>query len=84
MEKAVRMKMAESKTLHPDIRVSKRELLKDVAETPPVLFSHAVTELTHQFNYFYSSSSEESIIVNNTIAPLFSMLPLVTRPACYI
>ncbi|CAK7328983.1 unnamed protein product [Dovyalis caffra] len=70
----------------PGIRVSERELLKGVAENPPVLFSHANTELTHRVNHFYSSSSEESVIVNTAATPAASPLtplPLATRPACY-
>ncbi|KAF2311398.1 hypothetical protein GH714_022274 [Hevea brasiliensis] len=68
VEKAVRKKMVESKTLNPENRVSESELLKAVAENPPVLFSHAQTELTRRVNHFYSSSSEESMIVNNATA----------------
>ncbi|KAJ9140367.1 hypothetical protein P3X46_031023 [Hevea brasiliensis] len=83
VEKAVRKKMVESKTLNPENRVSERELLKAVAENPPVLFSHAQTELTRRVNHFYSSSSEESMIVNNATASPFTLLPFATRPACY-
>ncbi|KDP31149.1 hypothetical protein JCGZ_11525 [Jatropha curcas] len=83
VEKIVRKKMMESRTSNPDIRVSERELLKGVAENPPVLFSHAATELAHRPNHFYSSSSEESVIVNNEAASPFTPLPLATRPACY-
>uniref|UniRef100_A0A6N2LIJ5 RING-type E3 ubiquitin transferase n=1 Tax=Salix viminalis TaxID=40686 RepID=A0A6N2LIJ5_SALVM len=78
--------LSKSTQLIPDIRVSERELLKGVAENPPVLFSHANTELTHRDNHFYSSSSEESVIVNASAAPSASPLtplPLSTRPACY-
>ncbi|XP_057514868.1 uncharacterized protein LOC130796515 isoform X1 [Actinidia eriantha] len=32
-----------------------------IVEQPPVLFSHTVTELNHQANHFYLSSSEESV-----------------------
>ncbi|KAF2282890.1 hypothetical protein GH714_043310 [Hevea brasiliensis] len=83
VEKAVRKKMVESKTLNPENRVSESELLKAVAENPPVLFSHAQTELTRRVNHFYSSSSEESMIVNNATASPFNLLPFATRPACY-
>ncbi|XP_050221126.1 U-box domain-containing protein 38-like [Mercurialis annua] len=85
IEKAVRKKMAESKNSHstPDFRVSERELLKGVADNPPVRFSHAVTELTHRVGHFYSSSSEESVIVSHAPASPFTPLPFATRPACY-
>lgn len=83
VEKAVRTKMEESRTLNPEIRVSEKELLKAVLENPPVLFTHAATEMTPRPNHFYSSSSEESVIVNNAIASPFTPLPLATRPACY-
>ncbi|KAL7236584.1 hypothetical protein ACSBR1_019806 [Camellia fascicularis] len=62
------------------IRVSERELLKGVAENPPVLFSHATTELNHRANHLYSSSFEESVIVNVQSTPL---LPFTTRPMCF-
>ncbi|KAG5230104.1 U-box domain-containing protein [Salix suchowensis] len=78
--------LSKSMQLSPDIRVSEMELLKGVAENPPVLFSHANTELTRRDNHFYSSSSEESVIVNASAAPSASPLtplPLSTRPACY-
>ncbi|GFS32652.1 calmodulin-binding protein [Actinidia rufa] len=32
-----------------------------IVEQPPVLFSHTATELNHQANHFYLSSSEESL-----------------------
>ncbi|KAJ9163704.1 hypothetical protein P3X46_023343 [Hevea brasiliensis] len=83
VEKVVRTKMAESRSLNPEIRVSESELLNAVAENPPVLFSHAATEFGHRVNHFYSSSSEESVIVNNENASPFTPLPLATRPACY-
>ncbi|XP_016468472.1 U-box domain-containing protein 40-like [Nicotiana tabacum] len=64
----------------PRIRVSERELLKSVAENPPMLLSHAASELTPRNNHhFYSpSSSEESVIANNS-----PLLPFTTRPSCY-
>ncbi|XP_015578343.2 U-box domain-containing protein 38 [Ricinus communis] len=80
------LKMIESRksSSTPDIRVSERELLKGVAENPPVLFSHAATELNHRANHFYTSSSDESVIVSHAPAsPLTPPLPLATRPACY-
>ncbi|KAK2663839.1 hypothetical protein Ddye_002413 [Dipteronia dyeriana] len=65
----------------PDIRFSERELLRGVADNPPVLLSHAATELNPRVNHFYSSSSEESVVVAPP-SPL-TPLPLTTRPACY-
>ncbi|XP_028091134.1 U-box domain-containing protein 38-like [Camellia sinensis] len=62
------------------IRVSEKELLKGVAENPPVLFLHAVTELNHRANHFYSSSSEESVSANVQSNPL---LLFTTRPMCF-
>ncbi|XP_060204804.1 U-box domain-containing protein 38-like [Lycium barbarum] len=64
----------------PGIRFSERELLKGVAENPPVLLSHAASELKPKNNYhFYSpASSEESVIANNS-----PLLPFTTRPSCY-
>ncbi|KAF8378332.1 hypothetical protein HHK36_029671 [Tetracentron sinense] len=58
--------------------VSEKELLKGVAENPPVNFSHAATEVNHRPSHFYSSS-EESVISTIPITPL----PLATRPSCY-
>ncbi|KAG4189198.1 hypothetical protein ERO13_A08G212200v2 [Gossypium hirsutum] len=74
-------------TSGPDIRVSERELLKAVAENPPVLFSHAVTEIGSSVNgrllcsTSTSSSSDESVIV--TASSPYTPLPLSTRPACF-
>ncbi|KAE8678239.1 U-box domain-containing protein 38 [Hibiscus syriacus] len=73
----------------PNIRVSERELLEAVAENPPVLFSHAVTEIGPCVNSnllcststFTSSSSDESVIV--TASSPHTPLPLATRPACF-
>lgn len=79
VEKVVRALMAESQ--EPQIRVSEMELLKGVADHPPVLFSHAETELGPRVNHFYSSSSEESVIIPSP-SPA-TPLPLTTRPSCY-
>ncbi|MBA0680859.1 hypothetical protein Goari_012536 [Gossypium aridum] len=74
-------------TSGPDIRVSERELLKAVAENPPVLFSHAATEISPSVNSRLlcststSSSSDESVIV--TASSPYTPLPLATRPACF-
>ncbi|GMH01311.1 hypothetical protein Nepgr_003150 [Nepenthes gracilis] len=61
------------------IRCTEMELIDAVAEMPDVNLSHAVTELAHRVNHFYSSSSEESVVMTtNPPTPL----PLATRPAC--
>ncbi|XWS48116.1 hypothetical protein CRYUN_Cryun13aG0045400 [Craigia yunnanensis] len=69
----------------PDFRVSERELLKAVAENPPVLFSHAATEIGPRLNNNLfcstSSSSDENVIV--TASNPHTPLPLATRPACF-
>ncbi|XAR50134.1 Ubiquitin--protein ligase [Bertholletia excelsa] len=82
VESKIRTTMANLRKEEDDskIKVSERELLKAVAEKPPVLYSHATTELNHRANHFYSSSSEESVIANVTATPL---LPFATRPMCY-
>lgn len=59
------------------VPVSERELLKGVAETPHVLFSHAASDLNPR-NMYCSSSSEESVIANAT-----PFLPFATRPTCF-
>ncbi|CAN0900701.1 U-box domain-containing protein 38 [Linum grandiflorum] len=96
VEKIMRAKMAEQSSAsssveseNPDLRVSERELLKAVAENPPVLFySHAATEVSPRVNHFYSNSSDESVIVDGggggggAASPL-TPLPLATKPACY-
>ncbi|GAB4860687.1 hypothetical protein Ancab_035849 [Ancistrocladus abbreviatus] len=61
------------------IRPSERELINAVAEKPDVNISHAVTELAHRLNHFYSSSSEDSVVI---AASPPTPLPLATRPAC--
>ncbi|KAJ8772926.1 hypothetical protein K2173_028103 [Erythroxylum novogranatense] len=86
VEALVRAKISESPSSNPNLRVSEKELLKGVAENPPVIFSHAETELAHRsHHHFYSSSSEESVIANTGgggVSP-FIPLPLAIRPACY-
>lgn len=82
VEKAVRALMAAEANREPDIRVSERELLRGVADHPPVIFSHAATELGHRVNHFYSSSSEESVVIPASSNP-GTPLPLTTRPLCY-
>ncbi len=64
-----------------EIRVSERELLKAVADVPPVLFSHAASELGPRVNQFCSSSSSEESVVVAASPP--KPLPFATRPACY-
>ncbi|CAK9330178.1 unnamed protein product [Citrullus colocynthis] len=59
---------------------SDRDLLKRVSDLPPVNFSHAATEYGHRPEHFYSSSSEESVIVGGSPG---TPLPFTTRPACY-
>ncbi|KAK4437164.1 U-box domain-containing protein 38 [Sesamum alatum] len=77
VESIVRALMGSSEVRDsPKIRVSERELLKAVAETPPVFFSHAATELNPR--NLYSSSSEESVVANAT-----PLLPFATRPSCF-
>uniref|UniRef100_A0A2P2M5K5 RING-type E3 ubiquitin transferase n=1 Tax=Rhizophora mucronata TaxID=61149 RepID=A0A2P2M5K5_RHIMU len=87
----VRTKMKESSSpsksdSNPDLRVSERELLNTMAENPPVLFPRAATELAYRAQHFYSSSSEESVIVSGAAdsgASPFTPLPLATQPACF-
>lgn len=87
VEKAVRAKMASRRQEEEGdsgtgglIRVSERELLKNVAGNPPVTYKHAVSELNRRTDRFYSSSSEESVVI---AASPETPLPLKTRPCCY-
>lgn len=83
VEKNVRELMEESR-VEAGIRVSERELLRGVAERPPVLFSHAATELGRgRVDHFYSSSSEESVVIASAAASPYTPLPFATRPLCY-
>ncbi|XP_030521422.1 U-box domain-containing protein 38-like [Rhodamnia argentea] len=81
VEKVVRTRMASRQREEGDcgglIRVSERELLKNVAGNPPVTYEHAVSELAHPVERFYSSSSEESVVIGAS-----PETPL-TRPCCY-
>lgn len=85
VERVVRSKIAaedgekEEEEEEP-IRASERELLKGVAENPPMIFSHAVSAVGPRVNHFYSSSSEESVVVP---ASPETPLPLTTRPSCF-
>ncbi|XP_022135520.1 U-box domain-containing protein 38 [Momordica charantia] len=73
--------LMEKEEPHPGIRGSSdRELLEGVSDLPPVNFSHAATEVGHRPNHFYTSSSEESVIVGGSPG---TPLPFTTRPACY-
>lgn len=83
VEKTVRSLMVEEGTEETQIRVSERDLLKGVAENPPVFFSHAATELGPRVNHFYSSESEESVVITSSRASPATPLPLTTRPSCY-
>ncbi|KAJ1387155.1 Zinc finger, RING/FYVE/PHD-type [Sesbania bispinosa] len=79
VERVVREAMAAAQ--EDRIRVSERELLKAVADNPPVIFSHAATELGPRVNHFNSgSSSEESVII---AASPGTPLPLTLRPTCF-
>ncbi|KAJ7945918.1 RING-type E3 ubiquitin transferase [Quillaja saponaria] len=74
VERIVRAEMASrDKNREPHLRVSEKELLKGVADNPPVIFSHAATELGHRLNHFNfnSSSSEESVIITASPMPQF-------------
>lgn len=81
IESVVRNLMPEFSNRDSRNRISEKELLlKGVAETPPVPFSHAASDLTPRNHHMYSSSSsEESVIANMTP----SFLPFATRPSCY-
>ncbi|GMY24877.1 U-box domain-containing protein 38-like [Fagus crenata] len=83
VERIVRTAMeAEERNSGPEIRVSEMELLKGVAENPPLIFSHAATELGHRVNHFHSSSSDESVVIA-AASPASLLLPFATRPMCY-
>ncbi|KAM0979612.1 hypothetical protein ACFX13_015728 [Malus domestica] len=80
LDKAIRAVMEEDRE-DPGIRVSERELLRGMAEKPPVRFLHAATELGRRVDHFYSSSSEESVVIPSASPPI--PLPFATRPSCY-
>ena len=86
IEDLVRKMMASSSQNEGDLRFrdSERDLLKGMAEKPPVILTHAVTQLNPRsiipHRHFYSSSSEESVLPNVPDTP---PLPFVTRPSCY-
>ncbi|KAL0335700.1 UNVERIFIED_CONTAM: U-box domain-containing protein 38 [Sesamum radiatum] len=58
-------------------RALESELLKGVAERPPIFFSRAASELNPR-NLYSPASSEESVIANTT-----PLLPFETRPSCF-
>ncbi|KAF8399330.1 hypothetical protein HHK36_015195 [Tetracentron sinense] len=60
------------------IAVTEKELLKGVAENPPVKYSYSETEVNRRPSHFYSSS-DESVATTIPTTPL----PLSTRPSCY-
>ncbi|ESW10111.1 hypothetical protein PHAVU_009G181600 [Phaseolus vulgaris] len=62
------------------IRVSEKVLLDAVADNPPVIFSHAATELGPRANHFNSGSSEESVIIPHSPG---TPLPFTIRPTCF-
>ncbi|XP_022775407.1 U-box domain-containing protein 38-like [Durio zibethinus] len=66
-----------------DIRVSERELLNAVAENPPVLFSHAATEIGPHINNLFCSTSSSSVECDIITASPRMPLPLATLPACF-
>ncbi|OIW20773.1 hypothetical protein TanjilG_23139 [Lupinus angustifolius] len=78
LESTVREMMA-AEAPEERIRVSEKELLKNVAENPPVNFSHAATELGTRINHFDSGSSEESVIIGESHG---TPLPFTIRPTC--
>lgn len=63
------------------IRPSERDLLRGVAENPPVFIPHAVSEVAHRVNRFHSTPSAESMVVGAASPEI--PLPLTTRPLCY-
>ncbi|KAJ4974188.1 hypothetical protein NE237_007362 [Protea cynaroides] len=73
-----KMEEEESEEEKISVSVEKEELLKGVAENPPVKFSYAATELNRRPTHFYTSS-DESVITAIPTTPL----PFATRPSCY-
>jgi hypothetical protein len=82
VEKLIKEAMAaEAAEKEVPIRVSEKELLNAVADNPPVIFSHAATELGPCVNRFNSgSSSEESVIIGESPG---TPLPFTLRPTCF-
>ncbi|EPS61710.1 hypothetical protein M569_13082, partial [Genlisea aurea] len=76
VESIVRSLMASSCVKFPKIRASESELIRGMPENPPVLFTHADSEMNPR-NLYNSSSSEESVIANSS-----ALLPFATRPSC--
>lgn len=81
VERLVRAAMASTREKQEsDLRISDRELLKAVLDNPPVIFSHAATEVGPRVNQFETSSSEVSAVAAGCPE---TPLPLATRPTCY-
>ena len=81
VERIVRAAMeSQPEKREPETRVSERELLDGVADNPPVIFSHAATELGTRVNHFNSGSSEESVIITTSPG---TPLPFTIRPTCF-
>ena len=76
-EKVVRTLMASQKAERKS-EDSDTELIKGVAETPVLKFTHAITDLNRRSAHFYSSS-QESVTTTVSTPPL----PFATRPSCY-
>ncbi|KAL8217565.1 hypothetical protein R6Q57_020938 [Mikania cordata] len=81
VEDSVRNLMSSS-SIDSRFRDSERDLLRRVAEKPPVIITHAATQLNPRsvHHLFNTSSSDESVFANIPYTP---PLPLVTRPSCY-
>lgn len=79
VQKFVTEKIAAEK--EEPVRVSETELLNAVADNPPVIYSHAATEVGPRVNHFNSaSSSEESVIIPSSPE---TPLPFTVRPTCF-
>ncbi|KAI3765782.1 hypothetical protein L2E82_15826 [Cichorium intybus] len=85
IQDSVRTLMSSSSQSEGDSRFrdSERDLLKGMADKPPLILTHAATQLNPRsipHHHYYSSSSEESVLANVPDTPPF---PFVTRPSCY-
>ncbi|XP_023516955.1 U-box domain-containing protein 38-like isoform X1 [Cucurbita pepo subsp. pepo] len=73
--------LMEQEKPHTGIRdLSDRDLLEGVSDLPSMNFSHAATEYGRRPEHFYTSSSEESVIVGGSPG---TPLPFTIRPVCY-
>ncbi|KAI4341416.1 hypothetical protein MLD38_026143 [Melastoma candidum] len=78
VEEIVRAEMGTGRS----IRDSERDLLDKIGEAPKVVYVHAASDLMpRRTDRFYTSSSEESVVVTETNPE--TPLPLATRPSCY-